>query len=104
MMLGSAIRAAVTRGAIGFAGALCLVAAVGFLTVAAWLVLSEMGDTLFAAQVIGLVFLGLGLVLSFAAWRSTPSRAAHRKEPDPMLRVMEAFVVGLDAGRNAQRK
>ncbi|MGC9418912.1 MAG: phage holin family protein [Rhodovulum sp.] len=95
------------RVALGTAAGVSLVAGMGFLTVAAWLVLSAQGGPLFAAGVIGLVYLGLGLVLAaVAAARHDPPQAGTQRSgqdaQEVFVRMAEGFAAGLEAGRAAR--
>lgn len=104
-MLGSIERKAtrVARGvALSLTGAICVAVGLGFLTVGGWIYLTAIEGTLFAAVVIGAIYVGLGLVLiGVTSARRAPSPAA---QPNPQVPALtEAFLVGLEAGRSAKQ-
>ncbi|MEX5728216.1 hypothetical protein Ga0609869_001569 [Rhodovulum iodosum] len=114
MMLPNPLEAAERRAealshrlALRAAGAACVAAGAGFLTLAAWLVLAAQGSPLYAATVIGAVYAGLGLLL----WAIAPGGGARQNtpqqaEPDPygpFFQMAEGFAVGMEAGRAARR-
>lgn len=100
--------------ALRFALAGGLLVAVGavFLTVAVWIALEESAGALFAATVIGAVYLGAGLVfigLSVASRRPPrPSAPPAGDRPPPARKplppLMEAFLFGLSAGMGTERR
>ncbi|TCP43065.1 phage holin family protein [Rhodovulum marinum] len=95
------------RLALGTIAGLAMAAGLGFLTVAAWLVLSAQNGAVFAAAVIGMAYLGLGLVLAAiaAARRNEPRDDAPKPCHDPQdtfARMAEGFAAGLEAGRAAR--
>ncbi len=81
----------------------------GFLTVAAWLVLSEMRDATFAAGVIGMVYVGaaavvLAMGLSNRSRNVTPDATpVSVTAQSPTQLVVLSFLQGLEQGRNARR-
>ncbi|MGY9045985.1 hypothetical protein P775_17415 [Puniceibacterium antarcticum] len=111
MLLGTSLRdyARRTSRAVAFslAGALLLLVGVAFLTIAAWLTLERVGDSLLAAQVIGCVYVAGGLI--FFAIASLQKRRVYRRPPpvagapDPLLQMFEGFLMGMDAGRRSSR-
>jgi hypothetical protein len=86
-----------------------------FLTAAAWIYLSTLHSPGFAALIIGLIYVGAGVVvLAMALSRRSP-RASRRRDaigPDapqhdglglsPMQLVLVAFLQGLEQGQNAK--
>ncbi len=96
------------RVALGFLSILALCVGVLFLTLAAWIVISQMADPTTAALVIGITYVGVGLILgAFAAARRSGS--SRRREdfmapPAPIRRekvytsMAAAFFEGLGAG------
>lgn len=104
-------RTARKAGLVTASAALTCVGA-GFLTAAAWIGLSVAYSEVFAFVVIGLVYVGAGLVaLGFALAR--PSYRHGMPRPDatphdmhgltPMQLVLVSFLQGMDQGRSAKR-
>ncbi|MBB5516833.1 hypothetical protein FHS89_002875 [Rubricella aquisinus] len=97
---------AAKSAALGTGGALCLAVGAGFLTVAAWIYLATLEGTLFAAGIIGAVYVGIGLILiGLASARRSDVPHAH---PAPQTSAQtpplaEAFLFGLQAGRGVQK-
>lgn len=100
---------AARKGALGLAASVLLAVGIGFLTVAAWLYLSAIGEPLYAATIIGSAYVGIGLVL-FAVV-SSDTRPKHA--PDQTTRpqtgkvatadtLVEAFLEGMSAGSRAK--
>ncbi|MEO1563432.1 MAG: phage holin family protein [Pseudomonadota bacterium] len=93
-------------------GLLCMAVGAGFLTVAAWILLTLAHGAMIAALVIGAAYFGLGLVLlGIAATRaSSHSEAApavarpHAQQTIDAPPLMQAFLHGLQAGANAQQR
>lgn len=79
-----------------------------FLTVAAWIYLSTVHSTGFAALIIGLVYVGAGVVVMAMAVSRKPSPPMPVQGHDPlngltpMQLVLVSFMQGLDQGRNAK--
>ncbi|ARC89822.1 hypothetical protein [Rhodovulum sp. MB263] len=92
------------RLALGTAGSLCAGVGCAFLTVAAWLVLSAGHGAVFAATVIGAVYLGAGLILWGLSLRPRqPRRVEAPADPyGPFIHMAEGFAAGLEAGRAAR--
>jgi hypothetical protein len=99
-------RAAARRAGFTFLGTVFLLIGIGFLTAAAWIVLSEMRDPLFAALVLGGVFVGLGLIF-FGISMSRYVRVRVAAPPPPagthalayaLPALAEAFMMGISAG------
>lgn len=99
--------AAVTARRAGFisvGGGMFLVGA-GFLTVAGWIYLAAVLNPLQAATIIGLIYVGIGLILMGFGLRSR----SHFAPPAPEKTVnnppmMQAFLYGLQAGASADRR
>lgn len=68
-----AIADAGRRAVLGLGAMLLLTVGLAFLTVAAFIALAALRDPLFAALVIGLAYLGLGLILMALAGRRPPA-------------------------------
>ena len=99
-------RGAARRGVSGLLGAIFVAVGLGFLTHAAWIALAEARGALFAAQVLGGVYVFLGGVLLVAAARgSGAAQPASRPVARPATATMlvEAFLVGLAAAKAARR-
>ncbi len=91
-------------------GLLAMTVGAAFLTVAAWIYLAAVTDTLTAALVIGGAYSGIGLLLagmaSTGSSQDTEAEAAHHAaqqshtagEQPPLV---QAFLVGMQAGANA---
>ena len=110
----SAARAA-RKTALSVGALIALCVGIGFLTAAGWIHLSLAHGPLTAALVIGLIYVGIGLVLIAVAGSSapetvdSPSAGAHAAEPDPetpnsLPPLAQAFVYGLNAGVKAKRR
>ncbi len=90
---------AAQRTALSVVGTLFILIGGAFFVVALWITLVALKDAVFAALVIGGGFFGLGLI--FFGISSIMKRKRARKVPTSTLAtsVVEAFVVGLSAGR-----
>ncbi|WP_066707612.1 hypothetical protein [Celeribacter ethanolicus] len=108
----NAVHTRVARGARRAAwasvGLLLLLVGTGFLTVAAWLVLSALHGAQFAALVIGLLYVGAGLMaLALATKRQTPptplASPSGPTQQDLFARIALAFGEGVQAGRSMRR-
>lgn len=98
-MLSAKLRAIAARGALGLAAVLCLLAGVALLSVAVGLVLAQAYSLELALTVLGLAYLGIGLIL-LALSGAGPSR----QPPAPRTQdLTEAFFRGLGAGTAARR-
>ncbi|WP_417261706.1 phage holin family protein [Celeribacter sp.] len=100
------------RAAWVSAGGILMAVGIGFLTVAAWIMLSTLRDAQFAALVIGLVYVGVGLVIIALNTQGTRAstlekqraeeayrRTACPSEDDLFARIAIAFSEGLQAGK-----
>lgn len=102
---------AVARKAV-LVSASAILATVGaaFLTGAAWLVLVELRSAIFAASVIGAVYVGVALVLLAVASSSTKTPTAQQPfQQDlnglsPLLLVVMSFLQGIEQGASSKRK
>lgn len=100
------VKKAARKGAAFSAAALLGLVGCGFLTVAAWLVLTEMRDDLFAASIIGMVYIA-GAIIAAAVGMSSPSEAQEKQaavqelkeELTPLQTVVLSFVQGFERGR-----
>ncbi|MBT9386504.1 phage holin family protein [Pseudooceanicola sp. CBS1P-1] len=97
---------AVRRAGYSIGAVILLVIGWGFLTVAAWLYLSTVKDAMFAALIIGCVYVGLGLILMFLASRSRPVPMAHPAAAPPpsaasFAGLASALMQGVGAGMAA---
>ncbi len=95
------------KAVIGLGAGLCLGVGVAFLTVAAWLLLVAVADALTAATVIGVTYLGAGLILLgvvLTGGNSGTDRTAHNAATGPeqgaaeVPPLMAAFLHGMNAG------
>lgn len=95
------------RAALGAVSVALIGVGTGFLTVAAWLVLSALRDAQFAALVIGLTYLGAGIIALFIGPRPGPppcTDSAPRPTPTtPVENVAVAFLQGFRTGKELGR-
>ncbi len=89
-------------------GGLLATVGVGFLTAASWFALTETQSQVFAATVIGLVYLGVGAVaigIGTMSRRATPRSELTGQHGDlsPMQTVAVSFLQGLEQGRQTRR-
>ena len=99
--------------ALSLASVMLMTVGAGFLTVAAWIYLSAITDTLIAASVIGASYVGFGLIFLGMA-KSTPQDheipseqasletdgyGANATNAPP---IMQAFLHGMQAGAHAK--
>lgn len=93
--------------AFSLAGVVFLSIGAGFLTLAIWLLLERWGGAIFAAQVLGFLYIAGGLIffaLASLQKRLSPRRVAARPvagAQDPFLQMLEGFLMGLAAGRGS---
>lgn len=74
------------QAALGMVGGLCMLAGLGFLTLAAWIAMAAQHGALVAALVLGLGYAGLALVLLALAARRPPRQprpAGATADPHP---------------------
>lgn len=90
-----------------------MIVGAGFLTTAAWIYLASAFDPLMAAVVIGGIYAGVGLVTigasrssgSTASSQHVTTQAAPIKSPvEDAPPLMQAFLFGLQAGANSERR
>lgn len=96
-------RDAMRRGVVGLVGGVFVAIGMGFLTHAVWLALAAFRDPLFAAQVVGGVYVLIGGILLLQSRRRrvvVPPSAPS--QPMTHLMLAEAFLVGVDAARAAR--
>ncbi len=101
-----------TSRAVAFstAGFIFLMIGIGFFTFALWLMLEQWQDALFAAQVLGALYVAVGLICFAFASAHKSRRARHpaatrpAATPDPLMQVIEGFLVGMAAGRGTSRR
>lgn len=107
MPLTDPLRRAARRTLLGGVGAALAAIGLSFLTLAAWLTLSELEGAVFAAIVLGAAYLGVGaLVLAVAGSGNAAGRAApaaRQAEATP-ANVVDAFLAGMAAGQSARRR
>lgn len=95
------------KAGIMTASAALTIVGAAFLTTAAWIYLSAEHSSAFAAVVIGLIYLGAG-VITLAYGLSRPPRPKSVAEDSlgeltPMQLVLVSFLKGLDQGKKARR-
>lgn len=99
------------RTAFGLAAGMAMLVGLFFLTLAAWIVLVNVADSLTAAIVLGAVYMGIGLILlAFALTRRNEPpvyhealRSTSQRASDPAFKgVAAAFFEGLGAGLTAR--
>ncbi|GGE20041.1 hypothetical protein GCM10011360_05960 [Primorskyibacter flagellatus] len=89
------LKLSLRRAGFGLGGALLMVVGVGFLTAAAWLILSEARGAQFAALVIGFGYVGAGAVVMAVGTRRVP----HAPAPGITASGLSAaFAQGFGAG------
>lgn len=105
------VTAAARKAALFSASAIFASVGTAFLTVAAWLVLSELKSAVFAATIIGIVYLGLGLIgfgfASVSYRRRTPPQHSAAEPPaelSPLQLVVVSFLQGIEQGARSNRK
>lgn len=105
-------QAAARRAGFTLVGLVFLFTGLVILSVAGWMVLEQVRDALFATTVVGGAYSGLGLIfLALASRRYTrvPVAAPHQAIPEPRFytyavpALIEAFMVGLSAGKSSRR-
>lgn len=99
-------KTAARKVALSSLGGLMLSVGLGFLTAAAWMYIALVADAMTAALVIGGTYVGLGLILmglSSAREVGThhSTRTSAPSQPPPL---MQAFLQGMQAGAQAQRR
>ncbi|SDX44965.1 phage holin family protein [Litoreibacter albidus] len=99
-------KTAARKVALSSLGGLMLAVGLGFLTAAAWMYVTLIADAMTAALVIGGAYVGLGLILmglssarKVETHHATPTPASSQPPP-----LMQAFLQGMQAGAQAQRR
>lgn len=100
------LRRAAQRAGYSLAGLVLVTIGTGFLTAALWMFLSELRDALFAATVIGALYVGVGLILLALSRRCRPVPMAHPvgAPPPPAASaagLFAALMQGIGAGMAA---
>lgn len=80
-------------------GAFFVAVGLGFLTSAAWVTLAAARDPLFAAQVLGGIYILVGGVMLILAGRRPEPAPQPAPSPATPAMLVEAFFVGLDAAK-----
>ncbi|SIT10543.1 hypothetical protein SAMN05421759_11635 [Roseivivax lentus] len=103
-------RRKVSGAAFSVVGVLFILAGLAFLCAALWILLVELRDALFAAQVIGgglvaigLILLGVGRIVSTRPVVVGSHSAAPQTADLPIAQLIEGFLIGLDAGRRSRK-
>ncbi|WP_417600372.1 phage holin family protein [Pararhodobacter oceanensis] len=99
------LQRAARKGAAFSAAGLLAVVGGAFLTSAAWMLLAQLETQLFAATVIGCVYLG-GAAIALAIGLKKPATPeplpAERSELSPLQAVVLSFIQGFEQGRKRQ--
>lgn len=100
---------AARKGAAFSGAALLGCIGVAFLTAAAWMVLSEIRSEIFAATVIGAVYLGAAAIAAALGMKKpsppppTASQNPSAEDLSPLQLVVLSFVRGFEQGRQKDR-
>lgn len=103
------VRKAASKAAAFSVGGLLAIVGVGFLTAAAYLLISEMRTPLFAFTILGIIYLGLAAIaFAFGLTRQTspqPKQASTDLPGNltPLQLIAVSFLQGLEQGRNSGR-
>ncbi|WP_458792838.1 phage holin family protein [Yoonia sp. MH D7] len=104
------IEAAARKAALFSVSGLLATIGVAFLTCAAWLLLTELRSELFAATVIGAIYLGFALI-GFAVAASSKRKVVVQQPRDdgsnglsPLQLVVVSFLQGIEEGARNKRK
>lgn len=92
------LTAILRRAGFGLGGAVLALVGIGFLTGAAWITLVELRDAQFAALVLGLAYLGAGLLVVVLAGRPQAEHPPVAKQRLDMTGLGAAFAQGFGAG------
>jgi hypothetical protein len=104
-LLSRRLQAAARRWALCLAGALLAGVGLLFLTLGAWHGLALWQGPVAAGLVLGVFYLGAGLLVLSALRRPVlPPPPPPEPGPQPMLKVLAAFLAGLEAGATARRR
>lgn len=106
--IGKKVERAARKGAALSAAALLGVVGAGFLTAAAWMLLSELRSDLFAAGVIGAAYMGAAGIVAALGLRKPQKEAEQHPSPDtsdltPLQLVTLSFLQGFEQGRQRDR-
>ncbi|WP_099824315.1 phage holin family protein [Oceaniglobus indicus] len=103
-----AIALAVRRAVFGSAAGLLILVGSVFLTIAAWIFLAQQLGSGLAALILGLVFIGIGLIVLALGLRNPVRHVAPPPPPPPAavdtVALVNAFLSGLAAGGKIKRK
>ena len=108
--VGQKVEAVARKAAIASASAILAVVGAAFLTGAGWLLLVEVRSALFAATVIGAIYMGLALIGFAVAASTTHKRHVHHDPQDamhglsPLQLVVVSFLQGIEQGARNKRK
>lgn len=109
MMHGIERKVADAARKVGLVTASAVLTCVGaaFLTVAAWIYLSSIHSSGFAALILGCVYVGAGVIMLAVALSRKPPPAPLQAQDglsglSPMQLVVLSFMQGLEQGRNAK--
>lgn len=92
------------RSALGLAGVLLAGVGLGFMTAAAWQGLALWNGPIAASLIVGAFYLGIGMILLALARRPEPVPPPAAQTGDgQMLRVVDAFFEGVEAGVRSRR-
>ncbi|MDF3414379.1 hypothetical protein HKX54_07920 [Sulfitobacter sp. M57] len=104
------VEKAARKGAAFSAAALLGCVGAAFLTAAGWMVLSELRSDLFAATVIGALYLGAAAIAAAAGLKepNRPAKAAQQQQQlpqdmTPLQMVVLSFLQGFEQGRHKDR-
>lgn len=103
------VEKAARKAAAFSVGGLLTVVGAGFLTAAAFMLISELRTPLFAVTIIGVIYLGLAAIafgIGLSRQTTHNRTAPNTGLPDnlsPMQLVVVSFLQGLEQGRNSGR-
>ena len=102
-VLSDDLRSFEKRAALSAVAVLFLGVGMILLSVALFLVLEALRGAVFAATVLGLGSLGLGLIAAVLARHSTPAAAAPDPKSPDLPSLSDAFLTGVEAGHSLRR-
>ena len=96
---------AARRAALMTAGTICLAVGAAFVTASVWVSLALAYGPAVASSIVGVFYIGIGLlVMALASLRHRPA-AHHAQRPVPGTPpLMQAFLAGLQAGVNSDKR
>lgn len=101
------VAAAARKAGLITASAVLTFVGAAFLTAAAWIYLSAAYSASFAALIIGLVYMGAGVVMLAIALSNSrptpPPKQALLGGLTPMQLMLVSFLQGMEQGKNAKR-